>query len=320
MKKHNQILTAVLVIQIVIALVVLWPQASVSGGESAPLLGEMEVGDIVSLTIEDDKGERITLSKETGNWVLPEADDYPAVNDTVDALLEKLVAVKTDRLVTRTASSHQRLQVAVDDFVRRVDLETAAGETITLFLGSSPSYGATHVRLSGQDEAYMAGDLSSWEVNATANNWVDSTYLSVPQEEINRITLQNGNGEWNLRKGLEDEFEVTELAEDEELETSAVNTILSRVSSLSMLQPLGLEEAPVYQMDQPNAVVTIRTTGETITLVVGAKFTEDNSYVVKSSESPYYVRVAEFSVKNLVEQTQEGFVKLPPTPTPEATQ
>jgi hypothetical protein len=320
MKKHNQILAAVLVLQILLVLVIFWPRSSASGGESAPLLGEMEAGDIVALTIEDNNGERITLSKETGNWVLPDADDYPAVDDTVNALLEKLVALKNDRLVTRTAASHQRLQVAASDFMRRVDLETAAGETHTLFLGSSPSYGAAHVRLAGEDEAYLVGDLSSWEVNATANSWVDTSYLSVPRDDINKITLQNGNGEWNLRKGLEGDFEVAELAEDEELETSSINTIVSRVSSVSMLQPLGLEEAPAYRMDQPNAVVTIRTTGETITLLVGAKFTEDNSYVVKSSESPYYVRVAEFSVKNLVEGTHEDFVKLPPTPTPEGEQ
>jgi hypothetical protein len=320
MKKHNQILAAVLVLQILLVLVIFWPRSSASGGESAPLLGEMEAGDIVALTIEDNNGERITLSKETGNWVLPDADDYPVVDDTVNALLEKLVALKNDRLVTRTAASHQRLQVAASDFMRRVDLETAAGETHTLFLGSSPSYGAAHVRLAGEDEAYLVGDLSSWEVNATANSWVDTSYLSVPRDDINKITLQNGNGEWNLRKGLEGDFEVAELAEGEELETSSVNTIVSRVSSVSMLQPLGLEEAPAYRMDQPNAVVTIRTTGETITLLVGAKFTEDNSYVVKSSESPYYVRVAAFSVKNLVEGTHEDFVKLPPTPTPEGEQ
>ncbi len=320
MKKHNQILTALLVVQIILVLVVLWPRASASGGELAPLLGEIELGDIISLTVEDNNGERITLNKETGSWVLPDADNYPAVDDTVNALLEKLVAVKTDRLVTRTASSHQRLQVAGDDFVRQIDLETAAGETYTLFLGSSPSQGATHVRLAGRDEAYLAGDLSSWEVNATANNWVDTSYLSIPQDSISKITLQNGNGEWNLSKDAEGNWLVAEMAEGEELETSTVNTIVSRVSTLSMLRPLGLEETPVYMMDEPSAEVTIETVEKTVTLVVGAMFTEDNSYIVKSSESPYYVRVAEFSVKNLVEQTHEDFVKLPPTPTPEVTQ
>lgn len=321
MKKHNRILAAALVLQIALVAVLFWPRSSASGGETGPLLGELESGDILTLSIEDDSGNRITLSKKGGSWVLPDADDYPAVEETISELLGKLVALKNDRLVTRTAASHQRLQVAPDDFMRRVELETAGGETRTLFLGSSPSYGATHVRLEGEDEAYLAGDLASWEVNATPNTWVDTSYLSIPQDSITKITLQNANGEWTLTKDEEGNWLVAELAEDEELDTASVNSIVSRVSAVSMLRPLGMEAAPVFKLDDPSALVTIETTEKTVTLQVGAKFTEDNSYIVKSSESPYYVQVAEFSVKDLVEQNHEGFVSLPPTPTPsEATQ
>jgi hypothetical protein len=83
-----------------------------------------------------------------------------------------------------------------------------------------------------------------------------------------------------------------------------------------LLRPLGKEDNPAYGLDKPSAVVTLQTAEKTITIQVGAKFREDNSYVVKSSESPYYVRVAEFSVKDLVEKSRDGFIKPPPTPTP----
>jgi hypothetical protein len=40
---------------------------------------------------------------------------------------------------------------------------------------------------------------------------------------------------------------------------------------------------------------------------------------VISSESPYYVRVSEYTVKDFVEKARDGFLELPPTPTPEPT-
>jgi hypothetical protein len=52
---------------------------------------------------------------------------------------------------------------------------------------------------------------------------------------------------------------------------------------------------------------------------VGAQSEEDNSYVVSSSESPYYVRVADYTVENFVERVRDDFLELPPTPTPEPT-
>jgi hypothetical protein len=64
-------------------------------------------------------------------------------------------------------------------------------------------------------------------------------------------------------------------------------------------------------------VVELETTEATITIHVGALDPDDESYVVGSSVSPYYVRVASYSLQDLVEKDREGFLQLPPTPTPE---
>jgi len=117
-----------------------------------------------------------------------------------------------------------------------------------------------------------------------------------------------------------------DLAEGETLDQTAVETVVNRAALVTMVAPLGTEEQDSYGMQQPGAVVTVRTqsdeTGEkSYTLRVGAKDPDDNSYVVISSESPYYVRVSEFAVKDLVEKARDGFLELPPTPEalPEAT-
>lgn len=55
----------------------------------------------------------------------------------------------------------------------------------------------------------------------------------------------------------------------------------------------------------------------TYTLTVGAKAESDNTYVLISSESSYYVRVSEYTARDFVEWTQEDFYVKPPTPTPQ---
>jgi hypothetical protein len=302
--------------------VAFWPRsASVAGGES--LLAGLEAEQITQLTISDETGNQVKLAKEMGSWVLPEADDYPCTANKVPEFLEKIVALKTNRLVTQTPASHKRLKVADDAFERRIELELADGTTHWLYLGTSPSYGAAHVRAASQDEVYLAS-LSASDAGVDASNWVDTLYFSVTQDQIVALMLENANGRFEFEKDEAGTWTMKDLAADETLSENNVESLASRVSSVRMLRPLGKTERDDYSLKEPNAVVTVETRDDegntkTYTIRVGAKSDEDSSYVVISSESPYHVRVSEYTVRDFVEKARDGFLELPPTPTPEPT-
>jgi hypothetical protein len=316
MKRHNQILIGVLIVQVILSAIVFWPRPTKAVG-SEPVFADLKAGDIVALTIADGDGNSVTLRQVTGNWVLPDADDYPAQTDKITSLLDKLAGLTMGRLVTRTDASHKQLQVAADDFVRRIVFETAEEKEYTLYLGSSPSYGATHFRLDGQSETYLTSDISSWETNATASSWVDTSYQSIPQDDVTRMTVENANGAFVFVKDDEGNWTMEGLAEDETLAETKVTSAVRQASSVNMVEPLGREQQAAYGMDEPKAVATIETATKTVTLRVGAQSPDDNSYVVISSESPYFVRVSEYSVQALVENARDDFLELPPIPTPE---
>ncbi len=325
MGRQNQILAGILLLQLLVLGVVYWPRPVASGtGES--LLPGLEAGQIVGLTITDAQGASLALAAQASGWVLPEADDYPCLADKVPALLTQIVDLKADRLVAQTNSSHGRLKVAESDFERRVDLELADGTQQRLYVGTSPSYGAAHVRLEGQDQVYLTSGLSASDLPTAPASWVERIYFQVPEEELVAVTLENANGRFDFRK-VDDAWMLADLAPDETADEASISTVVNRAGSVSLLRPLGKAEEATYGMDAPSAVVTLRTHSEsegdkTYTLRVGAK-QEDSTYVVISSASPYYVRVSDFTVRELVENTREDFLELPPTPepgtTPEAT-
>lgn len=316
MKRHNQILAGILALQIVLSVVVLWPRSAATG-ESEAVLPDLKAEDIVGLTITDANGDSIALRQVTGNWVLPNADDYPARADTVTAFLDKLVGLTTARLVTRTTASHKQLQVSADDFVRRIDLEISGGKKNTLYLGSFPAYGATHFRVDGQGEIYLTDAISTWETNVTFATWIDTSYVDIPQADISKMTLENANGKFTFTQDSEGNWAMEGLAADETLDQTNLESLVWQATSVSIKSPLGKQDLPGYGMDAPGAVVTLETADRTITLRVGAQDPTDSSYVVISSESAYYVQVSEYNVKDLVEKTREDFLPLPPTPTPE---
>jgi hypothetical protein len=316
MNKLNRILAGLLVLQLVVAVVVLWPRPAASG-ESVSLLPAVKVDDVVGLTIVDGNDRAITLARKGGSWVLPEAGDYPVQAEKVTTLLTKIEALKANRVVTQTNASHKRLGVAEDDFERRIDLQMADGSRQRLYIGNSPTWQAAHVRADGQDEVYLTSELSAQDAGTLATDWVDTVYLSIPRDQIVRITIENAQGTLELTKEGES-WNLQGLAPGETLDETKVNSLLSRVTSVSLLEPLGKDQVAAYGLDQPLAVVTVGTDdGQTHVLRVGAQDPDDQSYVLASSDSEYYVRVRQFVVQNLVEYGRQDLLVPPPTQAPE---
>lgn len=318
MKRRHLILTGVLVLQLLIMLVVFWPRpAEVGGGEA--LFPNLDPEMVVSLSIVDDQGGRLELQRVAGEWVLPEADNYPAKSSAINPVLQALASLDTSTLVARTEASRERLQVAEDDFIRRLIFEQEDGSGRILYLGTSPRYSAAHVRREGQEEIYLTDKLSAWSLNTTAAGWVDTTYFAVPQEEVIEIEVRNEQGNFTLVRdgeGAAAAWTLRGLEETETLATNEVTTLVSRVTAVNLLRPLGRTEQDEYGMEEPAAVITLRTADEDFTLTVGAHDPDSSSYVVKSSTSPYYVSVSDVNVQPLVERVRDDLLEAETTPTP----
>lgn len=321
MTRLHQILIGLLVIQLIlVGLVFFLPKPGQAA--ATPLLGATKAEDITALTIRDDKGTSIKLAKGAAGWTLPEAGDFAADSAKITPVTVKLAALKAGRSVAQNAASFKRLQVADDAFQRKVEICTAGGGAFTLYLGSSAGGRATHVRLAGQNDVTIASDLAPFDVNADAASWINASYLEVTQADVTSLTLKNAQGQFLFEKNAQGQWTMQGLAADEQFSANNFTTVLTYAGSLRMTRPLGKSDQPSYGMAQPSAVVTLKTKKDnqekTITLTIGAQDAADNTYIVKSSESPYYVKVNDYSVNELVTRGKTNFLQQT-TPMPGVT-
>lgn len=321
MTRRNQILAGVLVLQLVLVAWMLWPRQVATGGAGKSLFPGIEADRIVKLTLRDGQGESVDLARRANGWVLSAADDYPCTQDKVSSFLTKLLALKTDRLVTQTSSSHKQLKVAEGAFERLVEFELSDGTSHKLYLGTSAASQSSHMRADAANEVYLSQGLSAYDVGTYATAWIDGNYVNIPQDEVVTLTLENASGRMQFTRISTDTWTLQGLGAAEKLDQNQVLSLLSRATSVTMDTPLGKQDKVEYGLGKPSAVVTLQTQGDqgkTYTLSVGAKDEDDGSYVVKSSESAYYVRVSEWTVKDLVEKVRSGVLEAPATPEPTA--
>ncbi len=314
MNRRNQILTGVLVLQLILLAVVFWPRGSkVQAGQA--LFPGVQADQIVKLTITGADGKSAQLVKADAGWVLADTEDFPVLADKVTAVLTDVVGLKANKPVATSASSQKRLKVAADGYERLVEFVLADASQHRLYLGTSPSYGATHVRADDEAEVYLAS-LQAQDFGTDASSWIDRNFLTIAQDQVTALKLQNKQGTFEFTKSGTT-WTIAGLGAGETLDSTKVQAILTRISPLSMLRPLGKTDKPEYGLAQPLAVLEITTAGKTYLLKVGALDPADTSYVVSSSESPYFGRVSQYYVADLVNSGRDGFL-LQPTPIPPA--
>ena len=329
-ERRNQILAAILAIQVVLAVVLFWPRSTVSEVANAPLLADVKAADVAGLVITDRDGNTVELARSGDAWVLPRRDDYPALTDRVNELLGKIEKIRTNRLIAQTEGSHKTLQVADNDYVRKIELRVGDSVTRTLYIGVAGGGSAVHVRADEQAEVYLTSEVLSWDVNAQESSWVDTLFFTVPQTATVGITLQNPNGVFEFeRPDAEGQWTMKGLAASETVVDNNVLSVVNQTTSLRMQSPLGKTSKPEYGMDTPQATVTLKTrVGEeekTYTLTIGARLEDEKTrpgsgdkvyyYVARSSESPYFVRVSDWVGDALVNKKREDFLQAPAAPT-----
>ena len=320
MRLQNKVFAGVLALQAVILIIVFWPSSSSIGAEK--LLPGLEAAQVTDVVITDATGKSIRLRGGASGCVLPEAADYPCQKEELTSLVDGLVNLDTASLVTQTAGSHRRLKVADDDFDRSVEIQLADGARRRIYLGISPRPDAFHVRVENRNEVYLASDISIADASTRATAWVDPVYFSVPRDQVTALTLENAQGRLRLEKDDSGEWTLPEESFDRPVEQIKAQSLVRWASSVRLLRPLGNKELETYGLENPAGVVTVQTLGEDgsseeYVLRVGTKDAHDKGYVMKSSESPYYVLLAETTVTSFVEKIASDLLVPPPPASPE---
>ncbi len=301
MSRVNKILVLLLISQLFLIAYVYRPNQS-SGPPTVHFFTDVDAGQVVGLTIAD-KSQSVAMKKEGDIWRLSADPAYPADTKKVEMLVKKLLTLTSSRLVTRTISSHNRLQVAEDDFNRKLTLTLKDGETRQLLLGTSPNYKTTHVRAADDDNVYLVKDLAAWEAAVTPDDWWDNNYLDVQPAELKKVILQNSHGRIELSRDRDNKWQAVGMVAGKELADEALNHFLDKACLVQLSSYLGRDLSDQkFGLDKPLADLEIVTAEGSIRLKVAAAGDDKkDEYVAKVSDSPFYVTVHGYEINPILD-------------------
>ncbi|MDX1755935.1 MAG: DUF4340 domain-containing protein [Marinobacter sp.] len=170
MKQPIKLLSAVLMVQLALTGIVWSSAADTDGGTTGPLVAELE--GVTAITLADPEEGTLTLTGTGEDWLLS-GDDVEATradNAKVTQLIDRISTLSPDFPVARSDQAQERFKVAEDAFRRRLTLDKANGDVVTLLVGTSPAMGESHVRLVGEAAIYRVA-LPVYDLPVDENHW-----------------------------------------------------------------------------------------------------------------------------------------------------
>jgi hypothetical protein len=302
MKKWISILTGLLVAQLVLAFAVNVTEQDYGVFEAKEKLLGFEKHKIDKLLIEDGK-DAVTLSHSTGQWVLPDEADFPAMQNSVDSLLDKLAGLEKGWPVATTSSAGRRFKVAEDEYERRVTLYSGDEIVARLYIGTSPGFRKVHLRPSDEEAVFIA-EVNTWEVDAQAASWINKEVLKLDEADLEQLEIA---GQITLQK-QQGELKLSGLQEQESTNTEEVRDLVSKLSGLSIQSLKGEEESAAYKGKDP--ILDVQVTLKDGKQLSYQFFTVENEayYILKRSDMDRYFEVASHLVNPFKEVTREKLV------------
>ncbi len=142
------------------------------GYQARPLLA-VDSGAVDRLVIADGDTEAVLVRQGDG-WHLPALGDLPADSALVQAALDRVAGTRIQWPVTTTGFSHERFDVAADDYQRKVQLFSGDRLVGGFYLGTAPGFRRVHLRNLEGDEVYVV-EMNVSDLPATGDAWLDQT-------------------------------------------------------------------------------------------------------------------------------------------------
>ena len=293
MKKNITLLTGILSLQLVIAVSVFLLTSTGSGEfTSEPLLSfENDRLDRIVISGGDDE---VTLLKNDEQWLLANKN-LPIEQEKLEHLLKNLTGLQTTWPISTTSSSHERFEVSDDKSRRKISLFEGNKSVPAIFVGTSPGFKKSHLRVDDHDEVY-ALKFNAYDAPATNKDWLDKSLLA-----LTSVTHIN-TGDYRLIKDGELWRAEPELNK-REVDQGKVNEFANAIGTFKVKAIA--DDAPEFVNDKSIVLDVDNGDKYAITLME-----DDGKYYVKRTGINHVFTLSQYEYEDLAIANIESFTSV----------
>jgi len=269
--------------------------------EQSRILINVDVGTVRRIEFQDGKKPLIFEFRDE-EWRNSAVEEYPINQEQVKSFLAKIANLKRGLGVSVSQSSHSRFGVSEDNPVLKVVLTTETDTEFAIFFGKSSTIRESYARTAGETTVF-AVKMESWELNSSADHWLDKTYLELEEEDvlsasINGLDFEKKDNRYHFRNMPTEEYDPKKIQR-------FVRDLL-KVRAESFV--LGNEAAT--QVEKFEELFVVDTVGRVkiVFLVASVVEGENTTYFVKRNDKKGVYKVPTYQIEKLIDAKLEDFL------------
>lgn len=255
MNRYLQIMAVLIVAQLIVSVMVLWPSTAQRPAEAA--LYPLEAGKISAVELSDLQNTKLRLEKIADGWIVRQQDvTAPANVEQVEALIKALTAAPAGWPVSTSVDALSRFALADNDYHWKVTLSDSAAPdsstSATFLFGSAAGAAKRHARRDNDATVYALNyALNDKLINA--RDWLQRDVLALPEQTITEIAAEDyslvlADGQWRL----------ADQAANESVDQDLVAMFTSRINSLRIDNLVSGELLKQLQGEKPLQTVRLK--------------------------------------------------------------
>ena len=273
-----------------------------------------------SMNISDSNSNSILIGLVNNQCVMIDSENYPCDSEKLTDFISLINKFDEGELISNDADSHRTFKVHSDIYERYVEINLNTGDVVEMYLGTTPRLRSTHFRLAEGDKVYLSPNYTNSKFLAVANDWVETEYFNIEENFVNSFIVNNQRGRNQFVKDGAGGWSIIDKASSESLNQVKIKSVLSKIATISLRKPVGIERKPEFGYDNATAIVEIygnNPDGEKFSyiLTVGSEYTDTGSnindvlFYVKATNKDYWVLVPEYEVLEIAEGDYDYFLK-----------
>jgi hypothetical protein len=295
-------LAGLLATQLVLAVAIYVSDQDYDAFKAKDKLLSFEQEKVNRLLIEDGKAS-VTLSKTTGQWTLPDEEDFPADQNNINLLLEKLARLEKGWPVATTSSALRRFKVAEDEYERKLTLYNGDDRVAQLYVGTSPGFRKVHMRPDGEEAVFVA-ELNTYEVETKADAWLNKEHLLLDEADLQQVVLAQ---DLTLHKEKET-WRVKGVKEPERTQEKEVRALIGKLTKLRIESLINKEQSAQYQQKEADFDIEVLLKDGKQLSYHFFKTDKKTNYAFKRSDQDRYFTVVSETVDMLKDATREKLI------------
>jgi hypothetical protein len=243
-----------------------------------------------------------------------DAQEFQADSASLVSVLEKIVAIKKDQLISTNVAKQSLFEV---DSAKGLLVEVfdQAGKSRGSFrLGKNgPDYSSCYVRMAGSNDVYMVGGNIRYSFFTDNKRWRDKTVVKFDQNTAQNITIMKKDGSkivlgkdstWSIKEPVQSPAKASEI--------ESILSGLSRLTAADIVDTL-TQESPAAGFGTPEIAVAVTLNNNTVKNVIFGAKNGSSQYYVKTDGKPHVYLVGEYEF-NKFNVTADKLKEEPPKP------